>query len=139
MTDNSIIDFVVGPALILLTGTDIIAGDFSFLDIISKFGVVAVIWFWLQETKKLLIKREDDAKVQLSKQEDLFDKKLTELNQLFKEENTEIRSQYEKMTAMIVEQHKEYTNRIDNMVKEKSDENRVLQEKLLDLADKNKS
>jgi hypothetical protein len=125
MTHSSIIDLVAAPTLLLFTGADVLMGDLNVLDIISKFGVVAVIWYMYQETKK-----------QAAKQELLFDKKLTEIAQVFDKESIEIRGQYEKMSNTITDQYKQHTERMETLLKERGEEIRGLQDKLYTLTTK---
>lgn len=51
MDTSNLTDIGAGLALFLFAGAETISIDTTF-EIISKFGVVAVLWFWLKDIRK---------------------------------------------------------------------------------------
>ena len=54
MQDFSTVDGILTAGLFLYTGADVVFAEQPIIDILSKFGVVAVMWYWLLDTKKLM-------------------------------------------------------------------------------------
>lgn len=44
-------DFIAGTGLLLFTSTEFLPTDNIAFELITKFGVVAVLWFWLRDMK----------------------------------------------------------------------------------------
>jgi hypothetical protein len=58
--DKSVIpDFMALSGLFLFTGAEV-SVDGAIFEIISKFGVVAVLWFWLREMKEQMKEQSKD-------------------------------------------------------------------------------
>jgi len=93
---SNLIDGLFAGGLLLFTGADV-AFDSSILEIISKIGVVAVLWFWLR-----------DLKAQMKAQLTTFDK-----------ETNEIREHYDKIISDKNTEFHEYRDRMSEQVKAK--------------------
>ena len=68
-------DGLFGIGMLLLTGTDAFLNESTIFEILSKFGVIAVLWYWLKDLKEQL-------KQQLGE---------------FRDETKEIRTHYDKL------------------------------------------
>lgn len=108
--DSDIVDLTAAAGFLLFTGADVGASDTIF-EIISKFGVVAVLWYWLRDIKSQM-------KDQLI---------------VFKEETTEIREHHDKIIEELKEEHKDYKDRIDKQINQSNEEKLSLQNKLYDI------
>lgn len=108
MENSTIVDLTAGTALLLFTGADTLDG--MIFDMISKFGVVAVLWFWLR-----------DMKIQM-------DKQLT----TFSTETEKLRIEHEKNINQVSEIHKDFRDRMERQIKVKDEQIKVLQDKLKD-------
>lgn len=108
MENSTIVDLTAGTALLLFTGADGIEGPI--FDLISKFGVVAVLWFWLR-----------DMKVQM-------DKQLT----TFSTETEKLRVDHEKNIKEVSEIHKDFRDRMERQIKVKDEQIKTLQDKIKD-------
>ena len=42
-------DGLFGIGMLLLTGTDAFLNESTIFEILSKFGVIAVLWYWLKD------------------------------------------------------------------------------------------
>ena len=51
MDNHGIIDICAATGLFLFTGAEVMSMESTIFEIISKFGVVAVLWFWLRDMK----------------------------------------------------------------------------------------
>jgi hypothetical protein len=96
MDNGNIIDIGAGAALFLFTGVETLGIESTILELFSKFGVVAVLWFWLREMK-----------VQMKEQLTAFDK-----------ETTEIRSEHREQIERISTMYNEYRDRMEKQVRE---------------------
>jgi hypothetical protein len=47
-------DGLFGIGMLLLTGTDAFLNESTIFEILSKFGVIAVLWYWLKDLKEQL-------------------------------------------------------------------------------------
>lgn len=95
--DFSIItDMISGGALLLFTGADAALDQGTIFELLSKFGVVAVLWFWLKDLKSQL-------KGQL---------------QEFRNEASEIRGHYDKILDDKSKDFLDYKDRIDKLMQE---------------------
>lgn len=108
-TGHNVTDIVAGACLLGFTGTELIGGDLALIEIISKFGVVAVLWFWLRDLKK-----------QLKDQLLTFDK-----------ETNEIRKNYDNIIEDKNKEFEDYKNRMDAQMSEKNKFIENLQDKIL--------
>ena len=68
-------DGLFGIGMLLLNGTDAFLNESTIFEILSKFGVIAVLWYWLKDLKEQL-------KEQLGE---------------FRDETKEIRTHYDKL------------------------------------------
>ena len=109
MENGTIVDITAGTFLLLFTSADV-GIDGSIFDLVSKFGVVAVLWFWLR-----------DMKIQMKDQ-------LT----TFSGETEKLRLEHEKNVKEVSEIHKDFRDRMEKQITVKDDQIRVLQEKLKD-------
>lgn len=99
--DFSIIpDLITVTGLFLFTGTDALLQDSTVFELLSKFGVVAVLWYWLKDLKKQL-------NVQIGE---------------FRGEAEEIRKHYDKILDSKSADFKDYQDRIDKLISRFIDE-----------------
>jgi hypothetical protein len=107
MDNGNIIDLGVGFCFLLFTGTENINLDNYMLDIISKLGVIAVLWFWLREMR-------------------------TQMRHMYKNfelETKQIREDHEKQTQRLLDLQKENNDRIDKIVKSKENNSNLAVER----------
>jgi hypothetical protein len=109
MENGSIVDLTAGTFLLLFTSADV-GIDGSIFDLISKFGVVAVLWFWLR-----------DMKIQMKEQ-------LT----TFSGETEKLRIEHEKNVKEVSEIHKDFRDRMEKQITVKDEQIKTLQDKLKD-------
>lgn len=108
MENGTIVDLTAGTALLLFTGAETLDG--MVFDLISKFGVVAVLWFWLR-----------DMKIQM-------DKQLT----TFSGETEKLRIEHQSNIKEISDIHKDFRDRMERQIKVKDEQIKGLQDKLKD-------
>ena len=107
MDNGNVIDIGVGLCFLLFTGTEPVSLDNYMLDIISKLGVIAVLWFWLREMR-------------------------TQMKQMYKNfdaETKQIREDHEKQTQRLLDLQKENNERIDKIVKTKENNSNIAVER----------
>jgi hypothetical protein len=109
MDNNSIIDIAAGAGLFLFTGAEVGLSDSAF-EIISKLGVIAVLWFWLR-----------DMKMQMKDQ-------LT----TFSTETEKLRVEHQSNLKDISDIHKDFRDRMEKQITVKDDQIKTLQDKLKD-------
>jgi hypothetical protein len=114
-TGNNFGDIAAGVLMLAFTGTEMLGGEMAIVEIISKFGVVAVLWFWLRDLKK-----------QLKDQLLTFDK-----------ETNEIRKHYDKILEDKNKEFVDYKNRMDFQLSEKNTFIKDLQKNILDKENNN--
>lgn len=88
-------DGLLCTGLLLFTGSEMIT-ESTIFEILSKFGVVAVLWYWLRDLKAQL-------KSQLSE---------------FKDESKNIREHYDKILQDKTADFTDYKDRIDKVLDE---------------------
>lgn len=93
---NNIIDVGTVATVLLFTGAEVALSESTIFEILSKFGVVAVLWYWLRDLKTQL-------KVQLTE---------------FREESSEVRKHYDKILEDKSKDYSDYKDRIDNLLSE---------------------
>lgn len=108
-TGHNIGDIAAGVLMLAFTGTELMGGEIALIEIISKFGVVAVLWFWLRDLKK-----------QLKDQLLTFDK-----------ETNEIRKHYDKILEDKNKEFIDYKDRMDKQLTEKDDFIKEVQNKIV--------
>lgn len=108
-TGNNFGDIAAGVLMLAFTGTEMLGGEMAIIEIISKFGVVAVLWFWLRDLKR-----------QLKDQLLTFDK-----------ETNEIRNHYDKILEDKNKEFIDYKDRMDSQLSEKDVFIKELQDNLL--------
>jgi hypothetical protein len=106
---NDFADSMVGTTLLLFTGAEVVSSNTA-IELITKLGVIAVLWFWLRDLKK-----------QMKDQLDSFEKR-----------TDEVEDRYEKILADKVSEYKDYKERMDKIMAEKTEEVRLLQSKLFE-------
>jgi len=109
MENNTIIDITAGAALMLFTGAEV-GLESTVFDLIIRFGVVAVLWFWLL-----------DMKIQMKEQ-------LT----TFSTETEKLRIEHDKNIKEISEIHKDFRDRMEKQISVKDEQIKILQDKLKD-------
>jgi len=108
--DTGYTDALAATGLLLFTGADISATD-NIIEVISKLGVVGVLWYWLKDMKEQM--------------------KL--LLETFDTETNEIREHYGKLIDDMKEEHVDYKNRIDKQLKHRTTEVGNLNNKIYEL------
>jgi hypothetical protein len=91
-----ITDLMTMGGLLLFTGADAALDQGTIFELLSKFGVVAVLWYWLK-----------DLKTQLKNQ-----------LQEFRNEAGEIRTHYDKMLEDKTKDFNTYQDRTDKLMQE---------------------
>lgn len=88
MSHHGMVDVVSGAALLLFTGG--IISEVEIIKIISSFGVPAVLYFWLRDTKEQM---KDLNATFLKEQQNIRDdhhKHLEEIRSMFEKNNTKL-------------------------------------------------
>jgi hypothetical protein len=67
---NNLTDAAVGSILLLFTGAEI-GIETEIFKIISNFGVIAVLWFWLKDMRKQMNDLRDEHKEQVKTLNDI--------------------------------------------------------------------
>lgn len=70
--DSNITDLAVGSFFLLFTGADL-GIESNILEIISKFGVIAVLWFWLKDMRRQMKELRDEHKEQVKTLNDMYE------------------------------------------------------------------
>ena len=109
MENNTVIDLTAAAGLFLFTGAEV-GIESTIFEIISKFGVVAVLWFWLR-----------DMKIQMKEQ-------LT----TFSTETEKLRIEHQSNLKEISEIHKDFRDRMEKQITVKDEQIKTLQDKLKD-------
>lgn len=109
--DHNLTDLLAGGCLFLFTGVEIASTESTIIELVSKLGVIAVLWYWLR-----------DLKAQMKDQLTMFDK-----------ETNEIRVHYDKIIADKNTEFTDYKDRMGGQLKEREEYIQKLQDKLLDL------
>lgn len=102
-------DLIAGAGMFLFTGVETLVDSPQVFEILSKFGIIAVLWFWLKDLKN-----------QMKEQLKAFDK-----------ETDEIRNTYDKILNQRVAEHADYKNRIDQQLVDKDKMILELQSKII--------
>ncbi len=90
-------NIILAAGLFLFTGVESTLDSSTVLEVLSKFGVIAVLWYWLRDLKK-----------QLS----------TQIKE-FRAETAEIRNHYGKILEDKRDECKEYMDRIEKLINDK--------------------
>ena len=69
---NNITDATVGTVLFLFTGAEL-GIESEILKIISNFGVIAVLWFWLKDMRRQMKDLRDEHKDQIKTLNDIYE------------------------------------------------------------------
>ena len=97
--DKSVIpDIMALSGLLLFTGAEL-SIESAIFEIISKFGVVAVLWFWLREMKDQMKEQSKD----------------------FYEETEKLRTEHKNTMHEFQEIHKEHKELLTDQLKAKDD------------------
>jgi signal transduction protein with GAF and PtsI domain len=112
--DSDVADLIAAGGLLLFTGGEVGASD-SIVEIISKFGVVAVLWYWLKDMKG----------------------QMRTLLATFDKETNEIREHYDKVIAELRTEHNDYKDRLDKQLDQRTKEVTDLNEKIFELTKNN--
>lgn len=121
-THIDIVDGIVGSSLLLFTGTEAAMDGGSILELISKFGVVAVLWFWLKDMRK-----------QIKEQSDKSEERHTKLVQTFEQETDELRESYEKIIDKMTDEYHVYSSKMEEIFKEQRNELKSLSDRICDI------
>jgi hypothetical protein len=70
--DSNITDLAVGSVFLLFTGADL-GIESNILEIISKFGVIAVLWFWLKDMRRQMKELREEHKEQVKTLNDMYE------------------------------------------------------------------
>ena len=98
MDKSIVVDIAAFSGLFLFTGAEV-AIESTIFEIISKFGVVAVLWFWLKEMKEQM---KDQVKG-------------------FNEETEKLRNEHKNTMHEISEIHKEHKESLNEQLRVKDD------------------
>lgn len=123
---TDLIDLGVGGLLLFFTGAESAINADTTIELIAKIGVIAVLWYWLQDMKK-----------QMNLQKKSSDIKIEKLTTAFDKETDEIRNNYKQIIEDIRGDHTEYRNRIDKFLIEKDSEVNKLHTRLYEYLKKN--
>jgi hypothetical protein len=69
---NNISDLAVGSVFLFFTGMEAISLDAS-MELLSKIGVIAVLWFWLKDMRKQMQELRGEHKEQIKMLNDIFE------------------------------------------------------------------
>jgi len=106
--DKSVIpDFMALGGLFLFTGAEV-SVEGAIFEIISKFGVVAVLWFWLKEMKEQMKEQSKD----------------------FYAETEKLRTEHKNTMHEFQEIHKEHKELLTKQLENKDDIIKLLQNKI---------
>jgi len=108
MDNHTIIDTGAAIGLFLFTGVETMGAESIIFEIISKFGVVAVLWFWLRDMKA----------------------QMKEMLQTFDKETTEIRQDHKAHIEQINAQYNTYKDSIDRQLQASNEQIKVLQQQI---------
>ena len=100
MDNGNVVDIAVGAIFLFFTGTESLTIDSQILEIISKFGVIAVLWFWLRDMRS----------------------QIRVMSKSFENETREIREDHERQVKLLLDQQKEFNERIDKILKSNTNE-----------------
>ncbi len=114
--DAGYVDALVGGSFLLFTGAEVVASD-TVIELLSKFGVVAVLWYWLKDMKD----------------------RVSELLKTFDTENKEMRDHYDKIITGLKEEHRDYKDRVDKQLEHRVIEIHELNKTIQDLTVNKKS
>lgn len=114
-------DVAIGAGLLLFTGAEI-ATPSTIVEIISKFGVIAVLWYWIQDMKKSMKEQLMIFKESTARMLDAFDK-----------ETDEIRKHYDRIADDSRKDYNDYKDRWDSSLKSKEEEVKELHKQMIDL------
>jgi len=107
MDKSIIVDVAAFSGLFLFTGAEV-AIESTIFEIISKFGVVAVLWFWLKEMKEQMKVQSKD----------------------FYEETEKLRTEHKSTMHEFQEIHKEHKELLTKQLENKDDIIKLLQNKI---------
>lgn len=107
MDKSIIVDVAAFSGLFLFTGAEV-AIESTIFEIISKFGVVAVLWFWLKEMKEQMKVQSKD----------------------FYDETEKLRTEHKNTMHEFQEIHKEHKELLTKQLENKDDIIKLLQNKI---------
>ena len=122
MASIDIIDGLVGSGFLLFTGTEAVVDGGTALELISKFGVVGVLWFWLKDMRKQI-------QEQTTKSEIRHDK----LVETFAKETDELRDNYDKVIEKMTGEYHLYSTKMEEIFKEQRLDMRSLNDKICEI------
>jgi hypothetical protein len=108
MDNHSIADGVAAVGLFLFTGVETLGVENIFFEVISKFGVVAVLWFWLRDMKQ----------------------QMKEMLLTFDKETTEIRADHKAHIEQINTQYNAYKQTIEKQLEASNEQIKSLQQRI---------
>lgn len=108
MDNHSIADIGAAAGLFLFTGVETMGAESIIFEIISKFGVVAVLWFWLRDMKQ----------------------QMKEMLATFDKETTEIRQDHKAHIEQINTQYNAYKDSIDRQLQHANDQLKSMQQQI---------
>lgn len=128
-TGNGAADSLLAGGMVLLTGLDV-GVDSGILDIISKLGVIAVLWFWIRDMKSQITTQMDSNDKKISELVTSYDKKISELTAAFDKETNEIREHYRISRAEERQVYDGYLTRVDASRTKIEEENKQLKDQI---------
>lgn len=114
--DAGYVDGIVGGSFLFLTGAEVVASD-TVIELLSKFGVIAVLWYWLKDMKD----------------------RVSELLKTFDTENKEMRDHYDKIIGGLKDEGRDYKDRMDKQLEQRVIEIHELNKRLHELTVNKKS
>ncbi len=106
---HDIASWVGSSGLFLFTGADLIAPESAIIQLISKVGIAAVLWFWLRDLRKQM-------------QEQLAS---------FEKESAELKTFYGKTLEEKEKEYKDYKDRLEKILAEKDVTIHKLQDRIM--------
>lgn len=91
--NTNLIDASAGAGLLLFTGAEI-SSTSGIMEIISNFGVIAVLWFWLQSMKS----------------------QMAEQLKTYEKHTMDLRKEHKEQIKLLSEIHDDYKDRIDKHI-----------------------
>jgi len=120
-------DGLAGVGLLAFTmGETLFSGE-GILELLTKFGTLAVLWFWLRDTKE-----------QMQKQADNFAKQSTDTTDKFLQELRGIREANEKSISKLSEDHKVHSEFQNKLIDELQEDIKVMRDKIMSLTNSKK-
>jgi hypothetical protein len=107
MAHLDIVDGLVGGSFLLLTGTEVALDPGSMLEVLSKFGMIGILWFWLKDMRK-----------QIDQQTIKFEERQDKMLKVFEDETKSLKENHEKIVDKINMDHATRVASLETMLRE---------------------